>query len=232
MNTTLLALLLATSAPADTYSGFRQGYGYDFNAQKYVKLERVEVVGVPVPANLFLNLSPSRGTYAPVTVAPEAYHSERARAAAAEARADALEKKVDRLLELHEQRPTEAGGHAPRKDLPPPVKRTLPRKLSPQLAYEESLTGQQLVRAAAQVMRVHCADCHGAEKGRGGVSLFDDQLTFRVKGTSAVAIWESVESDEMPKKREPLDAVEKRIIERWTKEATVAKSAVPRRKDE
>lgn len=70
----------------------------------------------------------------------------------------------------------------------------------------------------------HCFECHDAGTKKGGLVLSRKSTAFAggesgkviVSGKAAESLlWESVQSDEMPKKRAPLSAAEKKLLQQW-----------------
>ncbi len=82
----------------------------------------------------------------------------------------------------------------------------------------------------APILSQHCLECHAAGKTEGGLNLSRKQSAL-AGGDSGKAIhpgkledsllWTYIESDEMPPKRAPLSADEKKIIKAWIEDGAV-----------
>ena len=72
----------------------------------------------------------------------------------------------------------------------------------------------------APILAEHCLECHDTATSKGKVDLsrkstaFVDDMIVRGKADRSL-IWELVESDEMPAKRAPLSAPEKKLLKDW-----------------
>ncbi|QDU75490.1 Planctomycete cytochrome C [Bremerella volcania] len=82
----------------------------------------------------------------------------------------------------------------------------------------------------APILSRHCLECHGAGKTEGGLNLSRKQTALAGgdsgkvihAGNSADSLlWTTIESGEMPPKRAPLSAEEKKIIQSWIEEGAV-----------
>lgn len=67
----------------------------------------------------------------------------------------------------------------------------------------------------APVLSNHCLECHDASTRKGDLDLSSREAVFA--SIDAEDLWESIESDEMPHKRPPLDAKEKELVLNWVK---------------
>lgn len=90
---------------------------------------------------------------------------------------------------------------------------TAPRKHS----ANEELFERKITTLLAQ----RCLECHDSATDEGGLDLsrklpshFEDGILVAGKAADSL-LWESIESDEMPHKRDPLSPEEKRLIRQW-----------------
>ena len=76
----------------------------------------------------------------------------------------------------------------------------------------------------APIFAKHCIECHDPAKNKGDLDLSTRASVFPEDGATSVIVpgdlvasvlWESVESDDMPKKRDPLSADEKVALKAW-----------------
>ena len=84
----------------------------------------------------------------------------------------------------------------------------------------EELLARQFEKKVAPILSEHCLECHDSATRKGKVDLsrketaFIEDMVTPGNATDSL-LWEVVESDEMPAKRPPLSADEKRVLKNW-----------------
>ena len=96
-------------------------------------------------------------------------------------------------------------------------------------------TSLHFTTLVAPLLERHCIECHGARKQRGRLDLSQSETAFSggkngkviVPGDAAASpLWESVQTDEMPKKRPPLSDAEKLLLREWIDAGAIWPSGV------
>lgn len=94
-------------------------------------------------------------------------------------------------------------------------------KTDPIVAKAELSSGQKLFESKiAPLLADHCLECHDSATRKGKADLSRKSTAFAsdfiVRGNASKSlIWELVDSDEMPAKRTPLTAAEKKLLKDW-----------------
>ncbi len=73
----------------------------------------------------------------------------------------------------------------------------------------------------ATILTKHCLECHDSVNQKGDLDLskslashFDEEILVAGNADDSL-LWESIESDEMPKKRDPISDEEKELVKKW-----------------
>ena len=100
------------------------------------------------------------------------------------------------------------------------------RKAAPEVKASTTgeLSAKYFKAHIAPLLAKHCLECHGWKAKKGKLDLSRKETALKggssgkaiVPGKSAKSLmWESVESDEMPRKRPPLSRQEKQLLKTW-----------------
>ncbi|MDF1816263.1 MAG: DUF1592 domain-containing protein [Verrucomicrobiales bacterium] len=91
------------------------------------------------------------------------------------------------------------------------AKRSTPADESKGLSANETLFSDHI----APLLTNHCLECHDSSTRKGDLDLSSGEAAFAA--VDPEEIFESVQDDEMPKKRPPLSATEKEVLAKWIK---------------
>jgi len=102
--------------------------------------------------------------------------------------------------------------------------------ISARAAIAQAEAERHFEQTIGPLLTRHCLECHSAGNQEGGLDLSSRESMLRggESGPSIVPgklneslLWQLIEADEMPKKRAPLTADEKRLIRRWIETGAV-----------